>query len=202
LASGSGDHDSFLAAWRPYLDDLPGLMAMVNTQEGAGVESLLAVADQIISDYCVDPDQLHVMGTSWSAGMAVNMACEASGRVASFTAGIGGEAPSPDCQPIRPVPLLSFTGDFDRTEDTKLVEAWVELNGCEPDPTVDDLGSGVAHKTFQQCEADVEFYDIAGMGHAWPLNEAIGPGAPLVEVYSEVDYLDESIRFFAKHSLS
>ena len=61
--------------------------------------------------------------------------------------------------------------------------------------------SGVLRETYENCDADVLFYDIEGMDHAWPLHEAKGPGAALIAEYAEVDYLDEAIRFFAEHPL-
>jgi poly(3-hydroxybutyrate) depolymerase len=68
LASGSGDDVAFMAGWRPYLDELDGLMVMVNTTaSGFGNPEVLAsLIAQIGEDYCVDPQRIHVMGTSWS----------------------------------------------------------------------------------------------------------------------------------------
>lgn len=206
LASGGGDHDGFLAGWRPYLDDLNGLMAMVNTTAGApspgrgAPETLLALIDQISADYCVDPNHIHVMGTSWSATMAERLACEAADRIASFVSPRGG-TPADLCTPSRPVPLWAFTGDPDRATVTSNVEKWAVINGCDPEPVVEGLGSGVFRKTYQNCEADIVFYDIEGMGHLWPMHEAIGPGAGWMAEYAEVDYLDEVLQFFADHPM-
>ena len=133
--------------------------------------------------------------------MVGTLACESSDRIASFVSALSGHVPPAGCDPERPVPLLSFTGDVDRTQVAALVETWAGINGCDPDPKVEDLGSGVLRKTFENCEADVLFYDIVGMGHAWPLHEAVGPGAELIAVYEEVDYLDEAVRFFTEHPL-
>ena len=203
LAAGSGDHDSFLAGWRPYLDDLAGVMVMVNTADPARgkPEALTALIDELTSEFCIDPKRIHALGTSWSGGMVGTLACESSDRIASFVSALSGHVPPAGCDPERPVPLLSFTGDVDRTQVAALVETWAGINGCDPDPKVEDLGSGVLRKTFENCEADVLFYDIVGMGHAWPLHEAVGPGAELIAVYEEVDYLDEAVRFFTEHPL-
>lgn len=203
LASGDGGHDAFLEGWRPYLGDLDGLMAMVNTSPGApgkrSPETMIALIDQISSNYCVDPARIHVMGTSSSAAMAEQLVCEASDLIASFIAALGSGWSG--CTPDRPVPLLTFSGDPDRAGVTTLVDGWVESNGCDPDPVVEDLGSGVYRKTYENCEADVVFYDIEGMGHFWPLHEAMGPAAGYVAEYEEVDYLEEALAFFADHPL-
>jgi poly(3-hydroxybutyrate) depolymerase len=201
LASGTGDHNVFMNGWRPQLDGLPGLMLMVNTATGqrGQPDTLMALVDQVAAEYCIDPQRIHVLGTSSSFDEAIELACEHSDRIASFVAALGGGWLG--CVPDRPVPLLSFTGDWDRRETRKVVEAWAEINGCDPDPVVEALGSGVSRLAYQTCEADVLFYDIEGMGHKWPLHEAKGPASAYIAEYEEVDYLEEAIQFFAEHPL-
>jgi len=201
LASGGGDHDPMMAGWRPYLDDIDGVMAIVNTEQRATTADLVAIVDEVSADYCIDSRRVHVMATSSSELMAVKMACEASDRVASFTAGIGTSVPLLGCDPERPVPLLSFTGNPDRTFVLELVEKWSEFNGCAPEPVADDLGSGVTRRTYQQCQADVVLYDILTLGHAWPVHESKGPGAAFTAEYEEVDYLEEALIFFAENPM-
>jgi poly(3-hydroxybutyrate) depolymerase len=202
LASGDGSHDTFLAGWRPYLDDLPGLMVMVNTSDPASTttEVLLALVDQVSGDYCVDPTRIHVMGTAWTGAIAHQLACDGSGRIASF-ASSPNTSVATDCRPSRPVPLLTLTGDPDREHTTALVDLWVEINGCGDEPLVDDLGSGVHRKTYQNCDADILFYDIEGAPHAFFLHEAKGPAADWVAEYEEVDYLEEAFAFFTEHPM-
>lgn len=198
LAPLGGNHDAMLEGWRPYLDDLDGLMVMVNMEGGGGGQDvLLSLIDQLSDDYCVDASRVHVTGSSWSSLAADRMACEAADRIASFSA-MGGFLQRDECTPSRPVPLWTFTGDPDRTTVIALVDKWVAINGCDPDPVVEDLGSGVSRKIFQNCEADVVFYDIEGMGHVWPVHEGEGPW---VAIYEEVDYLQDTLRFFAEHPL-
>jgi len=201
LASGSGSHDVFMSGWRPYLDDLPGLMVMVNTSRGATPEQIGALIDQLNTDYCIDAEQIHALGTSRSQGMVGTLACEQSDRIASIVTAIGSHRQSEECNPDRPVPLLSFTGDGDRPAMTAQVETWADLNGCNPEPLVEYLGSGIQRKAYQNCDADVLFYDIEGMGHAYPLHEAKGPAAGYVAEYEEVDYLEEVYEFSTQHPL-
>ena len=203
LASGSGDHDSFLAGWRPYLDDLDGLMVMANTAAARLGEpgGLAALLGEVSGDYCVDSQRVHVMGTSWSGGMAERFVCQESEMIASFVSAMTDWVPTSGCNPTRAVPLLTFTGNVDRSHIDRLVARWTEINGCNPEPFNEDLGSGVSRRTYEGCAADVLFYDITTMGHAWPLHEAKGPGADLIAEYDEVDYLDEALTFFANHPL-
>ncbi len=78
---------------------------------------------------------------------------------------------------------------------------WVERNRCDLEPLVEDLGSGVLRKTYQNCEADIVFFDIEGMGHAWPVHEVKGPGSIWIVEYEEIDYFEEAYAFFAEHPL-
>ena len=200
LASGLGDHNGFMDGWRPYVDDLDGLMIVVNTATPSRIEpdALASLVDEVSTEYCVDARRVHVLGTATSFGVAENFACEHSGRVASFVAALGSAAGP--CSPERPVPLLTFSGDTDRDGVNHLVDKWININGCDPDPVVEDLGSGVMYKTYQNCAADVFFYDIEGMGHTYPLHEAKG-STPWVTEYDEVDYLEQAQEFFAEHPL-
>lgn len=209
LASGGGNRDGFLQGWRPHYanTDVPGLMVVVGTNRSASSQSLLALIDQVSDAYCVDANRIHVMGTSWSASMAVNLACDGADRIASYSSGIGATAPRDVCDPGRPVPLLSFTGETDRYRDAALVAAWAELNGCDPEPATDELGSGVSHVVYEGCDAAVEFFDIKGMGHVWPMHDCLAEAHPhpaaanLCREYAEVDYLEEAFRFFEENPL-
>ena len=203
LASGVGNRDAMLDGWRPQYahTDIPGLMVVVGTNLGANSESLLALVDQLSDEFCVDASRIHVMGTSWSAHMAVDLACYAADRVASVSSGLGARAPYQSCDPERPVPLLSFSGDRDRHGDAALVAAWAELNGCDPEPATEELGSGVSHVVYDGCDAAVEFFDIAGMGHVWPLHDCLDAASPYCSEYEEVDYLEETLRFFEENPL-
>jgi polyhydroxybutyrate depolymerase len=202
LASGGGDHNPWMDGWRPYLDDLDGVMAMVNTVTAARgkPDALASLIDHIGAEYCVDPQRVHVMGGSSSFPVADRLACEHSDKVASFSA-IAGSSSATDCAPTRPVPLLAVTGDPDRGGVGRLVERWVTINGCDPEPVVEDLGSGVQQKAYQNCAADILFYDIEGMGHTFPMHEPRGPAAALAEEYEELDFLEAALQFFAEHPL-
>jgi poly(3-hydroxybutyrate) depolymerase len=201
LASGDGDHHFLMESWRPYLGDADGLTLMVNTAmpSRGSPDALASLVDQISEEYCVDPQRVHIDGTGNSFRLTETFACEYSDRVASFIAalGRGGSA----CTPDRPVPLLTFTGDPDRFGVKSLLDKWIKINGCDPEPVVEDLGSGVRRKAYQNCNADILFYDIEGMAHTLPLHEAKGPAAVWITEYDEVDYLEEAYKFFFDHPM-
>jgi poly(3-hydroxybutyrate) depolymerase len=133
------------------------------------------------------------------------LACEGSDRIASFVSAIGGFRIL--CEPERPVPLLAFTGDPDRTFMSSSVGWWAEMAGCQPEPVVEDLGSGVSRQTYQGCEADVLFYDIEGAGHTNFFHECtedvrLPLGGTFCTANEVIDQLQEAERFFAEHPLS
>jgi poly(3-hydroxybutyrate) depolymerase len=164
----------------------------------------LALIDQIAVDYCIDMRHINTVGYSSSAPKAMRLACEAPDRIASVVASV---APfRTNCEPTRPVPLLAFTGDRDRSNTTSSVEWWAEANGCDAEPVDDDLGSGVTRRTYENCRASVVFYDIADTGHGVFFRECIGVAPlPLGDVFCQqnavVDQLDEMDSFLAEHPL-
>lgn len=210
LASGVGSLDVFLPIWRPYYAnaDVPGLVVAVGTEDGSSAESLVALIDHVAGEYCVDPDRIHAMGISTTSDDVVSFACGASDRVASFSSGLGNDRPLGvfcEPEPTRPVPLISFTGDENRRADAQFVTAWAELNACEAEPTIEDLGTGVSHAAYEGCDAAVELFDINGMGHLWPLHECLYDTHELAEQwcdeYDEVDYLEAAFRFFDENQM-
>ena len=52
------------------------------------------------------------------------------------------------------------------------VAAWAERNGCEPEPTDDEVTAEVIHRVYDcPAGADVEFDIVVGGGHSWPNSE-------------------------------
>ncbi len=202
LGSGGGDAYMNYTGRRDFFDDEPTLIAIAGTAslKQKSPATLLALIDQLTADYCIDLRRVHVSGSSSSAFVLSRLVCEGSDRVASVFDGMGDFAL--DCEPGRPVPLLAITGDPDRVSVTRSVATWVEHNGCDPEPLVEDLGSGITRRTFQDCDADVLFYDVEGLGHKALAHECVGPYAATVcAEYEELDEIDESQRFFAEHPL-
>jgi poly(3-hydroxybutyrate) depolymerase len=202
LSSGGGFVDSNYAGWRPYLDDIDVLFAVASTETERSLETdtMLALLDRLEADFCIDLRRIHVMGESSSSGAVGRLACAGSQRIASFLGGMGG-FDAPGCVPERPVPLFALTGDQDRWIVAPSVERWATANGCDADPLVEDLGSGVSRSTYRGCDGDVVFYDIEGVGHAFIFHECIGPAAGFCRAYAEVDQLDDALEFFEQHPM-
>ena len=148
------------------------------------MDALLALIDRLEADYCLDQRRVHVMGSSSSAYTAGMLACEAPERIASFQDGMGFWVPS-GCVPERPVPLTAITGRDDPSGVRQSVEQWADRNGCEAEPLIEDLGSGVSRHVYQDCDADVVLFDIEGAGHNIIMHECIGPGVTFCRAYAE-----------------
>jgi poly(3-hydroxybutyrate) depolymerase len=202
LSSGGGFVDMNYAGWRPYLDDIDVLfvVASTETERSLDTDTMLALIDRVEADYCIDLRRIHVMGESTSSDAVGRLACAGSERIASFLGGMGG-FDAPGCVPERPVPLFAITGDQERWIVEPSVERWAEANGCDADPLVEDLGSGVSRSTYQGCEGDVVFFDLEGARHGFIFHECVGPAAALCQAYAEVDQLDDALEFFEQHPL-
>ena len=201
LSSGDGDADTHYAGWKPYLDGIDELFVVVGRTGAWHPGAVLELIDQLERDYCVDPRRVHLMGSSSSAITLGKLVCEATDRIASFSGSMGYFNPALHCTPERPVPLIASTGDPDRLQVTQSVAQWAEWNGCEAEPLVEDLGSGVSRHTYLGCEADVVLFDIAGAGHVFIFHECIGLPASRCREYAEFDDLEDTLAFFERYPL-
>lgn len=204
LGSGGGSADTNYEAWRPFLDADDGLVVIVGTglDTDRSVDTFEALVDQLGEDYCIDLDRIHLSGSSSSAHLTALLMCEMPDTFASFADGGGSFMQAPVHCPT-PKPLVAMTGDVDRENVERSVESWAEINGCEPEPTAEDLGSGITRFTYERCDADVVFYDLEGMGHAAPMKRCVGPAvdAGVCAEYADFDSFDVWNDFFAEHPL-
>jgi dienelactone hydrolase len=201
LATGRGFLDPAFEMWSAYLDPAESIFVTAELTHWAhwAPATLVALIDQLVVEYCVDPRQVHAMGWSFSSPIVGDLACAAPDRIASFYGGMGSF--SPKCDSPRPVPLISLTGNGDRELVSRSVEAWAENNGCDPEPVEEDLGSGVTRKEYQGCEADVVLYDVEGAGHGLIRQGCIDNRGDYCIANDVFDQLRELERFFAEHPL-
>lgn len=134
-----------------------------------------ALVKQIESDGCIDAKRVHAVGYSMGGGMSFHLACHAADVFASVAPAAFDllEENSVDCEPARPITVMTFrgTGDpivtyaggasnppnglpvtihFLGAEAT--FQKWKEFDGCtgSPSPTGDGC------QTYSQCEGGVE----------------------------------------------
>jgi len=201
LAAGDGGLAASFEVWQPYLDEAESIFVVAEQTAPLhrGASTLTGLIDQLIAGYCIDPQRVSAMGMSSSASTVARLACDASTRIGSFFAGVDMFRPS--CTPERPVPLMAMTGDSDRIAVSISVEGWAEAYGCDPEPIVEDLGSGVTRTAYQGCQADIVLYDVEGVGHGAVRHECLHPGFFFCYENEVFDLLREVELFFAEHPL-
>ena len=151
---------------------------------------------QIQSLACIDPNRIYAAGFSMGGGMANQLACQAADLIA-------GIAPSAfdllqdnidDCQPARPITVISFRGTSDPIVPygggrstvvpgmpvtflgaQATFQKWAQLDGCTGNPSTPD-GSGCS--TYSTCAAGVQVTLCTDQGggqaqgdasFAWPI---------------------------------
>jgi polyhydroxybutyrate depolymerase len=128
--------------------------------------------------------------------MSLRMACEAPHIFAAAAPVIASLPVNLVCIPSQPISILIMNGTEDplvpwdggevhflRTElglawsTHEMVAFWVEANGCDSPPHVEQLpdldpddGTRVTREVYSDCDADtkVVFYTVEGGGHTWP----------------------------------
>jgi polyhydroxybutyrate depolymerase len=172
-----------------YVKDVPGYRGM--TQDDTAF--LLALLDEVSSQYSVDEDRVYVAGFSNGGFMTQRLACDAPERFAAFAsvaaAGFGG---MPEvCQTPSPLSILLMHGTLDAVIPwqgvvrgnsymlapvTDTLAFWSQYAGCEGEVTDRALPrKGDASETSVTlfsvgCEEsnEVLLYAVQGGGHTWP----------------------------------
>jgi polyhydroxybutyrate depolymerase len=183
---------------------------------GADGDFLIGLLDDIERRYCVDPDQVHIMGMSLGAWKAAATACANPGRFASAVL-VTVEVYPGSCAPL---PVLAFHGTADTTvpygpgadpgvtvtnSNAGLpgaitnIEAWAASGGCDPDPEVSEIGDDVVLRRFAGCDPgiDVALYTVQGGGHTWP-GADIDIAAPGLTTQT-IDATDLALDWFVAH---
>lgn len=142
-----------------------------------------AVVDAVGAEQPVDPARVFATGISNGGHLAYRLAVERSERFAAVAPVAGSDLTT--AEPSRPVSILHIHGAIDqhvpygggvgpRSRDPvdyrparTLVQRWVRMNGCGPDPAVGVIGP-VTRETWTGPLADVELVTLAGTGHWWP----------------------------------
>jgi len=203
VPGGSGSAQAALMGWAPSLVGLDALVVFpsVASADTQTVPMIRAMIDDIADQYCVDTSRVYATGSSATAGLTARLMADASDVIAAFAPGIGSFSTT-GLDPIGPVPFIAWSGDPDRGQVESSVAEWADSNGCESDPIVSDLGSGVAHHHYEGCDAPSEYYYFEGMGHQVPNHDCSEVGAQFCAEYEEFDFWDDVGGFFDANPLS
>ena len=158
----------------------------------------------------IDPDRVYAAGMSNGGGMAARLACDAADLVAAVGP-VAAAYPNGPCSPSRPVPVAAFHGTADpvvpyvgRGEALLPVEGvmadWVERNGCDPAPVVQEVAADVTLLAWGECTggADVWLYRVAEGRHGWPGSGDTSPWGTTTDAVRASALLWE---FFAAHPM-
>lgn len=203
VPGGSGSARAAVSGWAPGLVGLEALVVFPDVA-GAGTKTvpmIRALIDDVAGHYCVNNSRVYATGTSASAGFTARLMAEASDVFAAFAPGIGAFGIS-GLEPLGPVPFIAWSGDPDRGQVERSVAQWSASNGCETDPTISRLGSGISHHHYEGCDAPSEYYFFAGMGHQVPAHDCSAVGPRYCAEYDEFDFWDEVGAFFDANALS
>jgi polyhydroxybutyrate depolymerase len=139
---------------------------------------------QISVQYSVDPRRIYATGFSGGGRMSSRLACDLSDVFAAIGPVAGVRYPE-DCNPLRPVPLITFHGkkdninhyehrsdspDYWRMGVEAAIAGWVRNNGCVGKPSEQPVTSTVVRVTYGECKqgGDIVFYRSEDAGHTWP----------------------------------
>jgi polyhydroxybutyrate depolymerase len=177
--------------------------------------------DELAPVYRIDRRRVYATGMSNGAIFALRLACELSAKLAAVAAVAGTLAPrvAKDCHPQRPVPIMLIQGTEDRyvpweggvtggggrVESVEAtIQLWVTIDGCSPDPKVEELAGKVSRTTYAPSHAggpEVTFYRIDGGGHTWPGGSELLPRRAVGETNRDVDASEVIWNFFKKYQL-
>jgi polyhydroxybutyrate depolymerase len=190
------DRGGFIVAF-PDGREIPALPGngrgwIVSQQPRTDLDFIDQLLTSLESEFSVDHSRTFVAGHSNGAVLAYRIACDLSGRVAAIAPVAG--ATVNNCNPAEPVSVLHIHGTADplvpyeggraafgfttiSVEETQ--RRWSVVDGCDATPSAaPEAGpaEGVTRTSYSGCAAGsaVELVTIAGGGHAWPRERAVG----------------------------
>ena len=189
--------DGGIAADKGFVWNIPGVATVSGNLPTAAdrddVAYLLGQADALIDAGCVDAARVYVTGLSGGGRMASWLGCVAADRIAAMAPVVGLRAgrPSQDdpmqpdpktCRPVRPVPVIAFAGDVDRTNPIQgggasywrytmhaAEQRWAALNGCRTTQPTRWIAADVYQEGYGDCRTGAEVVGrvTRGGGHSW-----------------------------------
>ncbi|MBR8742299.1 PHB depolymerase family esterase [Nocardiopsis sp. MG754419] len=200
IGQGDGDRQAWQGA--PY--SAPGVDDVAFTHD---------LLDTLEAELCVDRGRVYATGKSNGGAFTALLACAASERVTAIAPVAAALYPhGSDCDPVRPVPVISFHG----TEDVTIpytgdvvrglpdIAAWnaarAEANGCRPTPSTGRVEPDIAEYRWTGCDAGARVHHVAveGGGHTWPGADSYSGGGHTTQT---IEAHEEMWRFLSRHRL-
>ncbi|MEO3748700.1 PHB depolymerase family esterase [Plantactinospora sp. B5E13] len=153
-----------------------GFNALVCCGTADDVGFLSALTEHMVTTWRVDPDRVFLTGISNGGDLSFRAAVEATGRFAAIGVASGGfigeRAAAADYAPKSPVSVITFIGGRDGYADDFKdgIQAWQKRLKCRPVQPAPAAPSASISLSRARCGdgSDVEVYEVAEMGHAWP----------------------------------
>jgi polyhydroxybutyrate depolymerase len=175
-----------------------------------------ALLDELIDTLCIDSTRIYINGFSNGGGMTDHLACELSDRVTAIGTNAGAYTPIPNgCNPLRPMPVITFQGmedqivPYEGNESMNLqgVEAWAHdwatRNHCEDErlPIAYPADTVNAYR-YAGCDddAEVHVYLIADAGHTWA-SGGFGDNFLLGKTNHDINTSETMWEFFSNYAL-
>ncbi len=191
-------------------EDLPESESLSEVDD---VQFVQEIIDYLSSQLSIDAQRIYAVGFSNGGGMANRLGCDLSKTIAAIAPVAGTYYFYEDCQPNRPIPVISFHGlqdeivPFEGTTHIEYVNlpevpiwaaAWAERNACSPEATNESKGGVIIKDIWSECAEDSEviLYSLPLDSHNWPTTTFGGGGfTPAVTVN------DLIWEFFAAHPM-
>ncbi|MDE3724166.1 alpha/beta hydrolase-fold protein [Nocardiopsis sp. N85] len=172
-----------------------------------------ALLDTVEAGLCADRTRIHAVGMSNGGGFAALLACAIPDRVAAIATVAGAFYPHGlECDPARPVPIVSFHGTDDATtpytgdvgRGLPDLARWnadrALANGCRSGPETTRSGLDVTVLEWSGCDqgAHVRHLVVDGGGHTWPGADVSGDKGRTTDT---VEAHHELWRFLSRHHL-
>jgi len=175
----------------------------------------LALLDRVAADLCTDPSRVYSVGQSNGAGITAVLGCRAASRFAAIAMSSllllpeGCEGPAPAVLAYMgtadlTIPyeggFVSCCGGWDVPPADQSMAGWAAHAGCEPEPAVEDQGSGIERRVWEGCagEREVRYFVIHDGGHTWP---GADQQIPIAKTTQALDAATETWAFFRRFSL-
>lgn len=174
----------------------------------------------ISAGFSVDTSRIYATGFSGGGRMSSRLACDLSEVIAAIGPVAGLRYPN-DCNPTRPVPVITFHGKKDgvnhyehqsnsppywRMGIETAVLGWTENNQCIGVPIEKKITPTVTRMSYTHCKggAEVVFYRSDDAGHTWPGSPLAGflERVGLGKSNAEIPATQLIWEFFEAHNLS
>jgi polyhydroxybutyrate depolymerase len=168
------------------------------------VAFMRALVDELAEVVCLDRTRLYATGMSTGGFMAQRLACEAS-DVFAAVGSVAGALGINNCLPPKSVGVIALQGEDDQyvtlATGRSASQYWRYYWQCAfaPDTTV-AFGDSQC-ETWSTCQAgvEVEWCEVAGMGHCWP-GGPIGCPPAYGAASNDINANARMWEFFSRHT--